>query len=62
MKSKKLVSLLCVAAMSAGLLAGCGDSGTSAPGGTGNGGNASNAGTSTGNASTSEELMTLEFF
>ena len=64
MKSKKLVSLLCVAAMSAGLLAGCGEAETP----TNNSG--SDSGTTTTNTdngggdtpASDGELMTLEFF
>ena len=64
MKSKKLVSLLCVAAMSAGLLAGCGEAETP----TNNSGSESSTtttNTDNGGGDTPAgdgELMTLEFF
>ncbi len=66
MKGKKLVSLLCAATMSMGLLAGCGEEApasaeSKSSAATENTGNAESAGDSA-SAGSSDELMTLEFF
>ena len=66
MKSKKLVSLLCVAAMSVGLLAGCGNGATES-GSTESSSSGSTTSTttdsgSTGSADASGEAMTFEIF
>ena len=64
MKSKKLVSLLCVAAMTAGILTGCGgDAGsTNASGSAGSAANASSESAGSSDSSSSSDTMTLEIF
>lgn len=64
MKSKKLVSLLCVAAMTAGILTGCGgDAGsTNASGSAGSAANASSESAGSSGSSSSSDTMTLEIF
>lgn len=64
MKSKKLVSLLCVAAMTAGILTGCGgDAGsTNASGSAGSAANASSGSAGSSDSSSSSDTMTLEIF
>ncbi len=64
MKSKKLVSLLCVATMTAGILTGCGgDAGsTNASGSAGSAANASSESAGSSDSSSSSDTMTLEIF
>ena len=64
MKSKKLVSLLCVAAMTAGILTGCGgDAGsTNASDSAGSAANASSESAGSSDSSSSSDTMTLEIF